>query len=125
MYQISTKVGVLGFAENPDYCFKLPISGAPQVIGRRERARRETATGVIYHGSIYNLPGHNDFDGETVMVSEIDAGTVLNAQRDAIAAQKEQSNAIEDALCEEDTAAAARIAAIEDALCELDKEETV
>lgn len=124
MYQISTNSGVIGYTDAPTYCYKLP-SGSPQVIGRKERARGETASGVIHGGTVYNLPGHDDFDAETATVSEIDTGAVATQQRDAIAAQKEQSNAIEDALCEQDTAAAARIAAIEDALCEMDKEETV
>ena len=124
MYQITTQTGVIGYTDAPNYCYKLP-SGSAQIIGKRERARGATAAGVIHGGVVYNLPGHADFDAETATVSEIDAGAVATQQRDAIAAQKEQSNAIEDALCEEDTAAAARIAAIEDALCELDKEETV
>lgn len=121
MYQITSTSGVIGYTETPEYCYKLS-SGSPQVLRFRDRAK---AAGVVFAGKVYNLPGHADFDAETATVSEIDAGAVATQQRDAIAAQKEQSNAIEDALCEEDTAAAARIAAIEDALCELDKEETV
>ena len=122
MYQITTTNGVIGYTDAPTYCYKLR-SGSPQVIGRKERARGETATGVVHGGTVYNLPGYSDFDAETATVSEIDAGAVATAQRGQIIAQVERANAIEAALCEQDTAAAAQLAAIEDALCELDKEE--
>ena len=97
MYQVSTKIGVVGYTAEPTYCYKLP-SGAPQVIGRRERARGEVATGVIFEGVIYNLPGRSEFEGcETAAVVEIDAGTVLNEQKRRIAAA-EAAEADEDAL---------------------------
>ena len=87
MYKISSQSTVLGYTDAPTYCYKLP-SGSPQVIGRKERARGATATGLIHGGVVYSLPGHADFDAETASVSEIDAGTVLNAQRDELAAQQ-------------------------------------
>lgn len=121
MYQISTTTAILGYSAEPTYCYKLP-SGAPQVIGRHERARGEVSTGVIFEGMIYNLPGHNDFEGcETAAVVKIDAGTVLNEQQLRIAAAEAAETALEDALCEEDMAAEQRIAEIENALCELDE----
>lgn len=80
MYQIATKKGPLGYAEAPDYCYKLP-SGSAQVIGRGEKRRGETATGVIYGGTIYNLPECFDFEGaETAFVSEVNAAEILNGQ---------------------------------------------
>lgn len=97
MYQISTPTGVVGYTAEPTYCFRLP-SGAPQIIGRKERARGKVATGVIFGGVIYNLPGRSEFDGcETAAVVEIDAGTVLNEQKRRIAAA-EVAEADEDAL---------------------------
>lgn len=97
MYQISTPTGVVGYVAAPDYCYKLP-SGSAQVIGRKERARGEVATGVIFGGVIYNLPGRSDFEGrETAAVVAIDAGTVLNEQKRRIAAA-EAAEADEDAL---------------------------
>ena len=97
MYQISTAIGVVGYADVPDYCYKLP-SGSAQIIGRKERARGEVATGVIFEGVIYNLPGHSEFEGcETATVAEIDEGVVLNEQQRRIAAA-EATEADEDAL---------------------------
>lgn len=97
MYQISTATGVIGHTVTPDYCYKLP-SGAPQVIGRKERARGEVAKGVIFGGVIYNLPGYSEFEGrETATVAEIDEGVVLNEQQRRIAAA-EATEADEDAL---------------------------
>ena len=121
MYSVHTSTAILGYTAEPTYCYK-PPSGAPQVIGRKERARGEVATGVIYEGTIYNLPGRNDFEGcETAAVVEIDAGTVLNEQKRRIAAAEAAEAALEDAMCEEDMAAEQRIAEIENALCELDE----
>lgn len=97
MYQISSATGVVGYTAAPDYCYKLP-SGSAQVIGRKERARGEVATGVIFGGVIYNLPGHSEFEGcETATVAEIDEGVVLNEQQRRIAAA-EATEADEDAL---------------------------
>ena len=64
MYQITLNGVFIGYADSPEYCYKLP-SGSPQVIGPIERANGAVATGVIYGGTIYNLPGYDDFDGET------------------------------------------------------------
>ena len=101
MYQISTQSGVVGYTDAPTYCYKLR-SGSPQVIGRKERARGETATGVVHGGTVYNLPGYSDFDAETAAVSEIDAGAVATAQRGQIIAQVERANAIEAAQADAD-----------------------
>ena len=87
MYQISTKDGVVGCADAVTCCYRLP-SGSPQVIGRKERARGETPTGVIYGGAVYNLSGHADFDAETAAVSEIDGGRRLSEQGALLAAHE-------------------------------------
>lgn len=47
------------------------------------------AVGVAYRGVVYNLDGHNEIpDAETVVITEIDAGDVLEqyATYDALAA---------------------------------------
>ncbi len=88
MYQITTENGVIGYAEAVDYCYKLP-SGSAQVIGSKERGQGAVATGLVYGGTVYNLPDHNDFDGaETASAQKIDAAVVLNAQAAEIAARK-------------------------------------
>ena len=97
MYSVHTSTAILGYITEPTYCYKLP-SGSVQVIGRKERARGEVATGVIFQGVIYNLPGHSEFEGcETAAVVEIDDGVVLNEQQRRIAAA-EATEADEDAL---------------------------
>ena len=88
MYQIFTQSQVLGYADDPQFCYFLP-SGSPQIVRPSER---DKATGLIYGGTVYNLPGHSDFDGaETATAAECDAGAVLNALQ-------EQNNALESQL---------------------------
>lgn len=85
MYQITTTNGVIGYTDTPEYCYRLR-SGSPQVLRERDKVK---ATGIIYGGAVYNLPGHSEFPGaETAAVSEIDAGAVLNRQAAQIAAQE-------------------------------------
>lgn len=72
MYMITNSTGTIGYTDSPEWCYKLS-SGSPQVV--RDRSQ---ATGVIYQGTVYNLPGHSDFeDAETATVSEIDSGRAL------------------------------------------------
>lgn len=85
MYQIISNNESLGYTDSPEYCYKLP-SGSPQVIGRKERDAGAVATGVIYQGVIYNLPGYDEFDGETAYVNEVDEGTVITQQAERIQA---------------------------------------
>ena len=74
MYQIRTQTGVLGYAEDPQFCYLLS-SGSAQVVHPYERER---ARGLIYRGTIYNLPGHSDFEGaETANANECDVGILL------------------------------------------------
>lgn len=87
MYQITSNGVFLGYTESPEYCYKLP-SGSPQVIGRKERDAGAVATGVIYQGAIYNLPGYDEFDGETAYVSEVDEGAIITQQSRDIAENK-------------------------------------
>ena len=85
MYQITSNGVFLGYTSEPTYCYKLP-SGSAQVIGRKERNAGAVATGVIYGGTIYNLPGYSDWEAETAYVSEVDEGTVITQQAERIQA---------------------------------------
>ena len=78
---------MLGYTDSPEYCYKLP-SGSPQVIGRKERNVGAVATGVIYGGKIYNLPGYDEFDGDTAYVSEVDEGIILTQHTEQIAQEQ-------------------------------------
>lgn len=85
MYQISTTNEILGYAEVPEFCYLLP-SGSPQVVHPKDK---DKATGIIYAGTIYNLPNHDDFEGaETATAAECDAGYVLTHQAEQIAAHE-------------------------------------
>ena len=89
MYQITSNGAMLGYTDSPEYCYKLP-SGSPQVIGRKERDAGAVATGVIYQGVIYNLPGYDEWEADTAYVSEVDEGVILTQHTEQIA--QEQSN---------------------------------
>lgn len=116
MYQITTQDGVVGYTERVEWCNKLR-SGSAQVIHERENA-----AGLVYGDKIYNLPGHDDFEGaETAWATEVNAANVLNEQARQIEAEREAREAVEDALCEADMLAEQRQAEIETALCELDE----
>lgn len=113
MYRlINTTTGaVLGVVENPRFITRHPE-------GFFYGVDREKATGVAYKSIPYNLFGTEGVGAEeTVLPREFDGGdsVVATARNTAGIA------AIENALCEQDAAAEARMAAIEDALCELDK----
>lgn len=120
MYQISTAKEILGYAEEPQFCYLLP-SGSPQVVRLKDR---DKATGIIFAGTVYNLPNHDDFKGaETATAAECDGGTVINAQNESIRNQGEYIASLEDAMCEADEATAGWRSGIEDALCEIDERE--
>ena len=87
MYQINSNGVMLGYTDIPEYCYKLP-SGSAQVIGRKERSEGAAATGVIYQGKIYNLPGYDEFDGDTAYVSEVDEGIIITQNTRDIAENK-------------------------------------
>lgn len=87
MYQIISNNESLGYTSDPMFCYKLP-SGSPQVIGKKERARGEIATGIIYQGIVYNLPGYDDFDAATANVSEVDEGAIITQNTRDIAESK-------------------------------------
>lgn len=90
MYQITANGAFLGYTDSPEYCYKLP-SGSPQVIGYVERGNGAVATGIIFQGTVYNLPEHSDFEGaETAYVSEVDEGIILTQHTEQIA--QEQAN---------------------------------
>lgn len=85
MYQILTETGIIGYTETPEFCYLLP-SGSPQVVRLNDKDR---ATGIIYQGTVYNLPGHSDFDGaETATVVECDGGFLLTDQAARLAAER-------------------------------------
>lgn len=102
MYQISTQTQILGYTETPEFCYLLP-SGSPQVVHLKEK---DKATGIIYHGVIYNLPSHDDFEGaETATATECDAGSILNAlteKNDALEAKYTYTAMMTDTLIEEE-----------------------
>lgn len=87
MYQLISNGTLLGYTSEPTYCYKLP-SGSAQVIGRKERDAGAVATGVIYGGAIYNLPGYDEFDGETAYVIEVDEGAIITQNTRDIAESK-------------------------------------
>lgn len=116
MYQITTQDGVVGYTERVEWCNKLR-SGSAQVIHERENA-----TGLVYGDKIYNLPGHDDFEGaETAWATEVNAANVLNEQAATLAAGQSALSDLETALCEADMANDEWQAEIETALCELDE----
>lgn len=88
MYQITVNGTLLGYSSAPEYCYRLP-GGSAQVIGVKERSEGAVATGVIYGGTIYNLPGYDEFEGDTAYVSEVDDGIMLTQHTEQIA--KEQT----------------------------------
>lgn len=88
MYQITVNGAYLGLTDSPEYCYKLP-SGSPQVIGYVERGNGAVATGIIFQGTVYNLPEHSDFEGaETAYVSEVDEGAIIAQNTKDIAQEK-------------------------------------
>lgn len=87
MYQITSNGVFLGYTDSPEYCYKLP-SGSAQVIGRKERDAGAVATGVIYQGVIYNLPGYDEWEADTAYVSEVDEGAIITQQSCDIAESK-------------------------------------
>lgn len=100
MYQITTESGVLGYVETVSYCYKL-ASGAPQIIGPKERARGAIGTGLVYNSAVYNLPGHGEFDGaETAWIREVDAANALNRMSQLLAQEEEVSSIVFVALAE-------------------------
>ncbi len=118
MYQITKADELAGYTDNPEFCYLLP-SGSPQVVRLKDK---DQATGIIYQGVIYNLPGHNDFKGaETAMAIECDAGALLTEQERQLAEERAAREAVENAMCEADIATEEWRAEIENALCELDE----
>lgn len=118
MYQITTQDTLLGYTDNPEFCYFLP-SGSPQVVRLKDK---DQATGIIYQGAIYNLPGHGDFEGaETATVAECDAGSLLTEQERQLAEERAAREVVENAMCEADIATEEWRAEIENALCELDE----
>ena len=87
MYQLTSNGVFLGYTESPEYCYKLP-SGSAQVIGRKERDAGAVATGVIYQGVIYNLPGYAEWEADTAYVSEVDEGVILTQHTEQIAQEQ-------------------------------------
>ena len=87
MYQITSNGVFVGYTDRPEYCYKLP-SGSAQVIGRKERNAGAVATGIIYQGTIYNLPGYDEFDGADAYVSEVDEGAILTQHTEQIAQEQ-------------------------------------
>ena len=102
MYQITKADVLIGYTDNPEFCYLLP-SGSPQIVRPKDK---DQATGIIFQGVIYNLPGHDDFDGaETATVTERDAGSILNAMMaasDAIDAQTTYTAMMTDTLLPDD-----------------------
>ena len=82
MYSIYSNGALLGYTDSPQYCYKLP-SGSAQIIGEKEKDH--TATGIIYQGRIYNLPGYDEFDADTANVYDADEGIILTQHTKQIA----------------------------------------
>ena len=117
MYKIiSTADGrEIGAAEKPHFIRR-------SSAGCYVQADEETALGVAYRGTPYNLEGRENLGAkETVRLIEFDAGEKATDTAAAVSENTERITGTEDALCEQDAAVQERFAAIEDALCELDK----
>lgn len=100
MYYIHTANRTVGYAEAPTYCYKLK-NGGVQIIGREDRVKGHVATGVIFGEEIYNLPGHDDFEGaETATVAEVDGGVRLTQQGAELSAARDVSSIAFVALAE-------------------------
>ncbi len=79
MYQLTVNNARVGYVEKPTYIYKSPDGGII-IVGDQEESSDVVATGIIYLGVVYNLPGYNDFeDAEIAYVSEVDAGVVLTS----------------------------------------------
>ena len=72
MYQIVTTGGeILGYTDTLNYIRK-------NDNGIYIRCNQPQAQGIAYKSVAYNLTGHNEIDGETVIISEIDYGNFIH-----------------------------------------------
>jgi hypothetical protein len=117
MYRIINTSGgaEIGKAEKPRFIRK-------SSAGCYVEATEETAQGIAYKGTPYNL---HDRDGvgadDTVMLIECDAGEVASAVEAEAGRTAAAVENAEDAMCDMDAANDERLTAVEDALCELDE----
>lgn len=88
MNQLTVNNTRIGYVEKPMYIYKSD-SGEPIVIGDNPEI---TATGIIYLGVIYNLPGYHEWEeADTAYISDVDAGVVLTSYDQLLSALKEAS----------------------------------
>lgn len=75
------------------------------------------ATGIVVGGAVYNLPGEDIGAAETAAYTKVDGGTYIFTQQAQLAAT-------EDAACALDAEYDTRLGAVEDVLCEMDTANT-
>lgn len=93
--------------------------------GAYVRAQAEDATGISVRGMLYNINGSDAIPGApSAIVSQGDISEMVFESRVKISENEAATGsaiaAVEDALCDIDTAAEERITAMENALCEID-----
>jgi|GEM_PF-7031396 len=116
MYKIIRSNGeALGYAESVVFTKKKGVN----II----EAKPEDAAGIAYRSTAYNLAGTEGVGAaETVSVYAVDGGEAITDADAKTAENAEAVAALEDAMCEADTANEEWKAGIEDALCEISAE---
>lgn len=119
MYAILSGGEVIALCEKPPYVKLNEDSGA------YVKAQAEDATGISVRGVLYNINGSDAIPGApSAVVSQGDISEMVFESRVKISENEAATGsaiaAVEDALCDIDTAAEERIASMENALCEID-----
>lgn len=120
MYAILSGGALLALCDKPRYVRLNPNSGA------YVEAPPEEAIAISVNGDLYNINGGSAIpDAPEAIVREDDVAEYVFHNRARIVENEETTGAavvqLEEALCEQDTAADERMSAVETALCELDE----
>lgn len=119
MYAIISQGELLALCDRPRYVKRHEESG---VYVEAEKAE---AIGIAVGGEVYNLPGGTAIpDAPEALAKEGEAAEYVFRNRARIIENEEAANAafvaMEEAMCEMDSASEERLTAVEEALCELD-----
>lgn len=119
MFAILSEGALLALCERPRYV------KVNEETGAYVEATAEEAVGVAVDGQVYNLPGGTAIsDTPEAVIQEAEAPEYVFRNRARILLNEETTGAaivaMEEAMCEMDTAAEERLAAVEEALCDLD-----
>lgn len=99
---------VIGVTDAVNYIKRNPASGCLIPCSP------DDATGIAYHGAVYNLLGHTELHkAETVLVTDYDVQTLIAAN----IALRQRVVSAENALCEQEILLTGQLSAVEDALC--------